>query len=245
MISYPSPACFLADCHLPLIQSAGQEDWTPSVVRFLKQEASQAGSLFIVGDLFDFWFEWRHTVPSGAFSVLAALSQLKQSGVKILYIGGNHDGHLGDFLRKEVGIEISRKPIDVTIDQKHFHLIHGDGLAQNDYGYRLLRALVRWPMTESLYRLVHPDFGIWLAKALSKGSHTYFSGKHVWSPDSYRNYATQVLDKGTNYVVMGHRHEAEWIPHSNGGFLAVGDWIRKKSYGWYENGKAELRYFNG
>ncbi len=213
------------------------------MVRFLQQEASKAGSLFIVGDLFDFWFEWKYSIPSGAFPVLAALHQLKSDGVRVLYLGGNHDGHVGKFLSEQVGIEVSREAVDLEIDQSQFHIIHGDGVAKYDHGYRLLRGAVRWPPTEAIYRMVHPDFGIWFAKKLSKGSHTYFSGKKIWSPDSYRDYATEVLDRGMNFVVMGHRHESEWISHKNGGFLAIGDWIRKRSYGWFENGKAELRYF--
>lgn len=226
-----------------MIPRPGQEDWTPCVQRFLRQEASKAKSLIIVGDLFDFWFEWRHSVPAGAFPVLAELNKLRQDGVRILYIGGNHDGHVGRFLREQVGIETSRNSVDIDIDQSSFHVIHGDGLAKGDFGYRMLRSLVRWPPTEAIYRLVHPDFGIWFAHKLSGTSRQYFSGKKIWAADSYREYACQALDKGTNFVVMGHRHEGEWIPHANGGFLAVGDWIGKKSYGWFENGLAELRYF--
>ncbi len=212
-------------------------------MRFLQDEASKAQSLFIVGDLFDFWFEWRHSVPSGAFPILSALNQLSRAGVRILYIGGNHDGHVGKFLREQVGVETSRNAADIDIDGYIFHIIHGDGLAKGDYGYRMLRALVRWPPTEAIYRLVHPDFGVWFAHKLSGVSRQQFSGKVVRAADSYRKYAVEILDRGTNFVVMGHRHEAEWIPHANGGYLAVGDWIGKKSYGWFENGKAELRYF--
>lgn len=243
MPTYSSPACFLADCHLPLISSHAGEDRIPVVLEFLRSEAAKANSLFIVGDLFDFWFEWRHSVPSGAFPVLAELNNLKQQGLRILYIGGNHDGHVGKFLREQVGIETSRNPVSIDIDRKSFHLIHGDGLARGDYGYRALRSLVRWNPTESIFRLVHPDFGIWFAHLLSRGSRRHFSGKVIWSGDAYRDYARGVLDRGTNYVVMGHRHEAEWIAHPNGGFLAVGDWIGKRSYGWFENDHAELRYY--
>jgi UDP-2,3-diacylglucosamine hydrolase len=150
---------------------------------------------------------------------------------------------VGKFLEEEVGIETSREAIDITITGSRFHLIHGDGIAKGDYSYRLLRRIVRLPLTESLYKLVHPDLGIWFADKLSDVSREQISSRTIWVADSYREYASHKLDEGVNFVVMGHRHEAEWIAHANGGFLAVGDWIRKGSYGVFENGKLELKYF--
>lgn len=243
MQDYPSPAYFLADCHLPLIPRPGQEEWMPRALRFLRGEALRAKSLFLVGDLFDFWFEWRHSIPGAAFPVLAALHELVQGGRRVVYLSGNHDGHVGRYLTDFVGLEVSRRPLDVTIDGKRVHIIHGDGLAAGDRGYRMLRRLVRWPPTEAMYRLVHPDFGIWFAHKVSGVSREQFSGKTIWAPESYRDYATRKLDEGFNYVVMGHRHEAEFIPHANGGFLAIGDWIGSGSYGVIEVGSGELRHF--
>jgi UDP-2,3-diacylglucosamine hydrolase len=213
------------------------------VVEFLRKEASLAKSLFLLGDIFDFWFEWRHSVPSAAFPVLSALHELALGGCRILYLGGNHDGHVGRFLTEQVGIEVSRGPVDITIDDKRFHLIHGDGLAPSDHGYRALRRLVRWTPTEALYRLVHPDFGVWFANKVSGVSREQFSSKVVWAPESYRNYAKGKIEEGFDCVVMGHRHEAERIEYGNGVFLAVGDWIRSGSYGVFEEGKIELRFF--
>jgi UDP-2,3-diacylglucosamine hydrolase len=242
--TYPSPAIFLADCHLPLILRAGQEDWHERVLRFLYTDAQECQTLFLVGDIFDFWFEWRHSVPGAAFKVLAALHQLAREGRRVVYIGGNHDGHPGGFLEREVGLEVSRKPIDAEIDGKLVHIIHGDGIAPADRGYRALRRMVRWPPTEAIYRLIHPDFGIWFAHKVSKVSRQQFSGKKVWAPDSYREYARRKLDEGYNYVVMGHRHEAEFIAHPNGGFVAIGDWIRSGSYGVFQADEMQLKKFN-
>lgn len=242
--SFESPAIFLADCHLPLIPLPGQEEWTNRVVSFLRNEAIDAKSIFLVGDLFDFWFEWRHSIPGATFPVLSALSELARGGRRVVYLGGNHDGHVGRFLTDMVGIEVSREPIDITIGDKRFHLIHGDGLAPADYGYRMLRRLVRWPPTEAIYRLVHPDLGIWLAHKLSGVSREQFSSKVVWAPDSYRDYARHKIETSADYVVMGHRHESERIEYGAGIFLAVGDWIRSGSYGYFANNHIELRFHN-
>ena len=241
--SFDTPAIFLADCHLPLIQLPGQEGWTPRVLTFLRNEALDAKSIFLVGDLFDFWFEWRHSVPSAAFPVLAELSNLVRGGRRVVYLGGNHDGHVGKFLTDEVGIEISREAMDVEISGKRFHIIHGDGIAPADHGYRMLRRMVRWPPTEAIYRMVHPDLGIWLAHKLSGVSREQFSSKVVWAPDSYRDYARRKIEEGFDCVVMGHRHEAERIEYGKGVFLAVGDWIRSGSYGYVGESGIELKYF--
>jgi len=196
--------------------------------------------LIIVGDLFDFWFEWRHSVPSAAFPILAALYELRLHGVEVVYLGGNHDGHIGRFLRAEVGLTIFREPFEAVIAGKHFYIIHGDGLAPADHGYRLLRRIVRWKPTESLYRLVHPDLGIWLAYKLSATSREFFSHRIIHSAEPYRAFAMKKLDAGYNFVVMGHRHESEFVPHPNGGFLAIGDWIRTGSYGVFDGEKIKL-----
>jgi len=243
MIHCQSPAFFLSDCHLPIIPRAGLEEWTPRVVRFLRSEARRAATLFLVGDIFDFWFEWKHSIPARAFQVLAALHNLVREGVEVHYLAGNHDGHIGDFLRQEVGLKVTRKYIDAEIDSKKFHIIHGDGVARQDRGYRILRSLVRWGPTENIYRLVHPDFGIWFASKVSKVSRYKFSNTDKFGPDPYCEYAMKKLDLGFNYIIMGHRHTEEFTSHTNGAYLAIGGWIGKGSYGVFENGEARLDYF--
>lgn len=213
------------------------------MIRFLREEASRGQSLFLVGDLFDFWFEWRYSIPSGAFPVLASLHDLVRSGVRVVYLGGNHDGHVGKFLEREVGLKTFRDPIDVFIDGHRFHLVHGDGIARRDYSYRMLRRLVRWGPTEAIYRLVHPDLGIWFANRVSHFSRHQISSRTIHPADSYHEYASRMIEKGTEFVVMGHRHESERIEINGGVLLAVGDWIGKGSYGLFEGGEGKLLEF--
>lgn len=215
----------------------------PDVVSFLREVASQNATLFLVGDLFDFWFEWKHSVPGKAFPVLSELSRLVEAGVDIVYLSGNHDGHLGSFLENEVGLSVYRKPIDVLINNKKFHIIHGDGLAPRDRGYRILRSLVRWGPTEKIYKYVHPDFGIWFADKVSSLSHSTGGNKAARLFDDYQKYALNKLDYGFNYVIMGHIHTARYVPHEKGGFMAIGDWMEKKSYGIYSDNELRLDYF--
>ena len=241
---YPSPAYFLSDCHLPLIPRSGQGKWYETVIGFLREEAAKAKSLFLVGDIFDFWFEWRHSVPAAAFPILTELHNLKQNGIKITYLAGNHDGHLGKFLNDEVGLAVTRKYIDAEVDEKRFHIIHGDGIALHDRGYRVLRSLVRWKPTETIYRMIHPDFGIWFANKISKYSRLKLDNPKKADSVSYRHYAEGKFNKGFDYVVMGHIHEAEVFENENGGFYLIGDWIGKRSYGVFENGEMRLKFYN-
>ena len=243
MHGYRSPVYFLSDCHLPLIAKPGQESWVPTVVRFLREKASSARTLFLVGDIFDFWFEWRHSIPAAAFPVLAELNKMVQQGVEISYMAGNHDGHVGRFLETEVGLTATRRSIDAEIDGKRFHILHGDGIALDDRGYRILRSLVRWRPTEAIYKLVHPDFGIWFAHKVSKYSRVTGGNPKVTGLGPYRDYAERKLNEGFNYVIMGHVHESGVFDHPNGGFYAIGDWINRHSYGVFENGGMKLEFF--
>lgn len=243
METYSSPVYFLSDCHLPLIIKPGQESWQGVVLSFLREEASQARTLFLVGDIFDFWFEWRDSVPATAFPVLAELHRLVRQGVKIIYLAGNHDGHPGKFLRDEVGLAISREPVNAEIEGKKFHILHGDGIALHDHAYRVLRSLVRWKPTEAIYRLIHPDLGIWFANKVSKYSRVTIDKGKFADLKFYRDYAEKKLNEGFNYVVMGHIHEAGVFEHPNGGFYAIGDWIGVRSYGVFEDGRMQLKYF--
>ncbi len=243
MNEYKTPVYFLSDCHLPLIVKHGQEDWTPRVLRFLREEACKANTLFLVGDLFDFWFEWKRSVPSATFKVLAELHNMVNSGKRVIYLGGNHDGHVGRFLTEEAGIEVHRKPVVAEIENKRFYILHGDGVAPSDHGYRMLRALVRWKPTEAIYRLVHPDFGIWFAHKVSRFSR--YSGGMLFDGDEnpYLDFGRKILDKGNDFVVMGHMHKAAEIRTEGGGFFAIGDWIESGSYGVFEDGKFSIRYY--
>jgi len=243
MLKCDSPAIFLADCHLPLLPSPSQNGWTERVLQFLRTKAAQSATLVLVGDIFDFWFEWKHAVPGRAFKVLSALSELAQSGIKIFYLAGNHDGHPGSFLEQQVGLTVIRRNLDLEIDGRKFHFTHGDGIAAADRGYRMLRSLVRWGPTEGIFRLVHPDFGIRFAAWLSNASTEHFSVTDKFGIDPYKKYAFNKIDEGFDFVVMGHRHKSEFHRYKNGAFLGVGGWIPDGGYGIFKGGEAMIKHF--
>lgn len=244
MLIYKSPAIFLADCHLPLIPNANQSGWTERVIEFLQSKASNAATIVLVGDIFDFWFEWKYAVPGGAFPVLSVLNDLVKKGVKIFYLAGNHDGHPGKFLEDQVGLTVVRGNLDLEIETKKFHIIHGDGIAPPDRGYRMLRSLVRWGPTEKLFRMIHPDWGINFAAWLSKASTEHYSSEDKFGLDPYKNYAFKKIDQGFDYVVMGHRHSSEFHLHGSGAFMGVGGWIPDGGYGVFTDGVAKIEHFS-
>ena len=243
MLKCNSPAIFLADCHLPLVPNKNQTGWTEQVIEFLRSKASKSATIVLVGDIFDFWFEWKHTVPARAFPVLSVLSELAHSGTKIIYMAGNHDGHPGRFLEEQVGLTVVRGHLDMEIDNRKFHFIHGDGIAPPDGSYRMLRSLVRWGPTEGLFQLIHPDLGIRFAAWLSKASSEHFSAEDKFGLDPYKDYAFNKIDQGFDYVVMGHRHSSEFHPYKDGAFMGVGGWIPDKGYGIFEEGVARIEHF--
>src|SRR5512145_2740221 len=167
---HDSSVFFMSDAHLG-VESAEREG--PRAARlhdFLNSLEGRASSLYIVGDLFDFWFEYRTAIPRRHFDTLTTLGRLREAGVDITYLNGNHDFWLGTFFRDTLGIRTHDGALTVEAQGRRLWLHHGDGLVGGDLGYRALKAVIRHPVSIGLYRLIHPDLGIPLAHAVSRWS---------------------------------------------------------------------------
>jgi len=195
------------------------------ILEFLDFVKMRAQGLFIVGDLFDFWFEYRHAVPNRHFAVLAKLHEIRKRGVEIDYLAGNHDMWLGSFLQHEVGLNIHHEAITRDLFGLKCHITHGDGTARDDVGYRILKRIMKHPVNVFLYRLLSPDIGVPFARRMSQTSRTLKdSGKH-WDRQ-YREYAVSKLAEGFDVVVMGHTHRPK-IESIDGKVLVnLGDWLQ-------------------
>ncbi|MBN2357668.1 UDP-2,3-diacylglucosamine diphosphatase, partial [candidate division KSB1 bacterium] len=164
---------FIADAHLGADTSEHERLKEQYISSFLQTFPLNDSRLLICGDLFDFWFEYRHAVPRRHFHVLAQLARLCRSGVPIDYIAGNHDFWLGSFLQKEIGMTLHRDDMILFQGQQRIYIRHGDGLLKKDHLYRLLKKILRFRPNIFLYRLLHPDLGIPLAlffSHLSRGA---------------------------------------------------------------------------
>jgi UDP-2,3-diacylglucosamine hydrolase len=233
---------FISDIHLGEHFSEREKTKKQKLIAFLEMIEREKAELYVVGDLFDFWFEYKHAIPKEHLAIILMFANLHNQGLKLTYITGNHDFWLGDFLSREVGFKIYRDMVNVTIDDKKVHIIHGDGLAKNDRGYRLLKRVLRNPINIRLYRLIPPDVGIPFAKFISGTSrgHTQKRPKEEFLHE-YRQYAHNKLIEGFDVVIMAHTHVPEEIAYEEGLYLNTGDWIENFTYVEYSNGKFALK----
>ncbi|MBX7042178.1 MAG: UDP-2,3-diacylglucosamine diphosphatase [Ignavibacteria bacterium] len=234
---------FFSDVHLGLESPEKERKKERKLIRFLESASEDAAEIFIVGDLFDCWIEYKQVVPKGFYRLLAKISELVESGITINYIAGNHDFWKGDYFRNEFGIEICHEHIERVIEGKKFFIHHGDGFAYNDSGYRILKKVMRSKLSQRLYSLIHPDIGIRLAKGTSETSRVHTSAKDYSKSDGLRDAAFSKVDEGFDYVIMGHRHLPQMIRHNQGYYVNLGDWIEHSSYGLFRNGVFELTEF--
>ncbi len=233
---------FFSDAHLGLGEQDEERAKEERVVRFLRTVATKAGHVFIVGDLFDYWFEYRTVIPRGHIRLLGALADLRDKGVGITYVAGNHDFWLRDFFPTELGIEVSLDPIERIIYGKRFLIHHGDGLLKNDTGYRILKKVLRNKVNIFLFSLLHPDLTGWLARWSSRTSRAH-TGKKVYEGNDMIGFARQKLGEGYDVVVMGHNHQSH-ISSMNGGiYVNLGDWIDENTYAVFNGTRIRLKVF--
>ena len=221
----------VSDIHL----GAVAEKNATAFLAFLDEAGRWGDELLINGDLFDFWFEYGQVIPRGQLDVLARLHRLAEGGMRILFMGGNHDAWGGSFLRDEVGIEILREPALRHIGGRRAYIAHGDGLGPADRGYRLLRWAARSPVGRGLFRWVHPDLGIPLARLASGTRRAQARGSWNESPRAslLARHAAEVLavHEDVELVVFGHSHRPEVTELAPGRFyLNAGDWLHHNSF---------------
>lgn len=229
---------FVSDAHLAMNSTDNEE----LLVNFIDTIKGKASHLYILGDLFDFWFEYKHAVPAAYFKVLSCLHNLSKSGVKVIYLPGNHDFWMGDYLQRQVGITLAGDSLDVEHQGKKIHLTHGDGLAYGDSGYRFMKKVFRFKPNIWLYKLLPVDWAYKLALRTSGASREHTSGKGK-DMQGYYDYAKTKLQANFDTVIMGHTHHPEIKAIDNGLYINSGDWIEHYSYVVLEGGKFELRYF--
>ena len=169
---------FISDIHLGLLHPDVEKEKEKLLVKFLRYATSSCDELYIIGDLFDYWFEYKRVIQKGFVRTLAALADFSDSGKQIHYIIGNHDFLHRDFFETEIGAKVYHDTIDITLNGKRFFMGHGDGLIKNDVGYNILKKILRNKTLQRFYSLVHPDLGIKIASHTSKTSREYTSKKN-------------------------------------------------------------------
>ena len=231
---------FISDIHLGLQDIAQEEAKEKKLVHFLKFAETNCDELFIVGDLFDYWFEYKRVYQKGFYRTLAALKDLSEKNIKFHYFIGNHDFLHRDFFEKEFGAIMHPDRSSFELNGKKFFIAHGDGMVSNDMGYNILKWILRNKFFQWLYYLIHPDLGIGIASKTSKSSRVYTDKKNYGEIDGLYEAAKKKIDEGFDYVLFGHLHKRIWQTYKNGNYINLGSWLDKPCYGVFKNQKFEI-----
>ena len=232
---------FISDIHFGLLNREAEIERELSFVRFLYSIKDSAKELYLLGDLFDYWFEYKRVIQKGYFRTFTALNDLVRGGTKIHYIIGNHDFMHRDFFEKEVGVKLYQAEIEKEIEGAKFFLGHGDGLVKNDLGYLMLKKVFRSKTAQTLYSFLHPNLGIKIASRTSKTSRSYTEKKDYGEEDSLFEFAKKKIDAGFDYVVLGHTHRMRLEKYKTGVYANLGTWLDKPVYGIYENNRFDIK----
>jgi UDP-2,3-diacylglucosamine hydrolase len=231
---------FMSDAHLGSYHHHKSDHAQKQLYRFWHSISQPGNVLYILGDLFDFWFEWPEAVPARHFGTLLELRKLVDAGVEVHLLPGNHDFHFGPFMSEKIGLRLHDEPYEFDWGGSRFHVRHGDDLNPDDRGYLFLKSVLRHPLSRALFSLLSPAVGMWLADHVSR-----LSGGRSSSPAENRfsqlgKYADYQLENGADFVIMGHIH----IPRQTGDkgeFVILGDWIKQFSYARYDENGMQLK----
>ena len=237
---------FISDFHLGAPNAAMSRQREKKVVAFLKEIEPTLDSLFILGDIFDFWFEYNKVIPKGYTRLLGSLAALSDKGIPIHVFTGNHDLWMRGYFEEELGIKVYHQPEVFRWNQHTFFIGHGDGLGPGDHGYKRLKKIFRNPICQWLFAKLHPDWGIGLANYFSRTSReaTGSSEQHFLGADKewliqycYRKLQQQPID----YFLFGHRHfPIDFTLNEKSRYVNVGDWIQHFSYAVYDGDTLQL-----
>jgi UDP-2,3-diacylglucosamine hydrolase len=235
---------FISDAHLGA-NAADAQEREARLIDFFESITHKASQLFIMGDLFDFWIEYTHAIRPDYFNILYEFRRLIKHGVEIHYVAGNHDFALGEFLSQKIGMIIHPCGwLNLNLQGKSLYLSHGDGLMPSDHGYRVLKKILRNPLCQRIYKLIHPDWGIPMAEWFSRTSRDQAGNRPLESElKAYRRIAENLLKKRYDIVVFGHTHYPEMRTWNGRIYCNTGDWIRYFTYAEMKNGEICLKKF--
>lgn len=236
---------FASDFHLGLKTGSLLTEREKKIVKWLDMIATDAEEIYLLGDIFDFWWEYRLVVPKGYTRFLGTISRITDSGVKVHFFTGNHDMWVKDYFSSECGMIIHTGPFSTEFNGKKFHLAHGEGLGSGDRLYAILLSIFRNKPLRSLYSALHPSIGMgighrWsLNSRLAKGVRLGFLGE---DKEDLIKYARSVLNNNAvDYFIFGHRHLAMTYQLTEGPEIVfLGDWINNGSYACWDGEKLDF-----
>jgi UDP-2,3-diacylglucosamine hydrolase len=239
---------FLSDFHLGVPDKITSLSREKKIVAFLDAIKEDACMVFVLGDLFDFWFEYRKVVPKGYVRILGKLAELTDNGIAVHFFVGNHDMWMSSYFENELNIPVFFHERPYDFNGKKFIIGHGDGLGPGDHGYKLLKAVFRNPVCQFLFGLIPPAIGVSIAEFFSRKSRIatgntddqFLGEEKEW----LIQYCKSVLQKEhVDYFIFGHRHlPIDFDFNAGSRYINLGDWIKYNSYAVFDGNQVLLTY---
>lgn len=240
---------FASDFHLGLDASLSSLEREKFIIQWLDSIRTDVKELYLVGDIFDYWFEYNEVIPKGFSRLIAKLREYRDSEIPIYFFTGNHDMWMFNYFEKELGIPIYREPITFHQNGKNFFIGHGDGLGPGDHGYKLIKKIFANPICQWLFARIHPNSGIKLMRYFSQRSRsqdreskTFLGSDKEWLAIFANDY---LKEEKIDYFIFGHRHLPidHTLEDGKARYINLGDWISHFTYAVFDGDNLELKKF--
>ena len=240
---------FISDTHLGVPNKEDSFQRELLLCRWLDEAGKDASEIFLLGDIFDFWFEYKNVVPKGYVRLLGKIAELTDSGIKIHYFTGNHDMWVFDYFEKELGIVMHREPYIFCYGNKTFLVGHGDGLGPGDKRYKFLKKIFSAKCNQRLFAFLHPRIGLGLATYFSRKSRlSHDTEDQIYLGDDRERLLIYCKETATkipvDYFIFGHRHlKIDKTVGENSRYINLGEWVHERNYAVFENENLLLKVF--
>jgi len=240
---------FASDFHLGAPNEISSISREKKIVAWLNSIENEAQEIYLIGDVFDFWFEYKRVIPKGFVRLQAKIAQLCDNGIKVHYFTGNHDIWVFDYFSKELGVKMHYNEIEIEINSKKFFIAHGDGLGPGDKGYKFIKKVFSNPICKFLFRWIHPDIGIriadfWSGKSRSKNGpidEIYLGKENEWLAIFCEE---KLKEEQFDYFIFGHRHLVIDINvGKNSRYINLGDWFNSCNYAAFDGENLILKEY--
>jgi UDP-2,3-diacylglucosamine hydrolase len=240
---------FASDFHLGVPDAESSRKREKLICSWLDEIRHDAAEIFLVGDLFDFWYEYRYTVPKGSVRLLGKVAEITDSGIPVHFFTGNHDLWMKDYFNEELGVSVNHEPVVREFNGRIFYIGHGDGLGPGDKGYKLLRSIFASKVCQWLFSRLHPNFAFLIARRSSKRSRVmtgdsdekFLGEENEW----LFQYCREILkSRKVDYFIFGHRHlPLDLSVDGKARYVNLGDWIKYNTYAVFEGDRLELKEY--
>lgn len=240
---------FASDFHLGAPNDEESLKREKNIVRWLDEIKVDAKEIYLVGDIFDFWFEYKHAIPKGFVRLQGKIAELTDAGIPVYAFTGNHDMWMFDYLPKELGIKLLKGNITRTYNGKKFFIGHGDGLGPGDYGYKFIKKVFANKLCQWAFARIHPNIGMGIGNYWSKKSRKvnaendekFLGEENEWLAIFAKDYLKK---ENIDYFVFGHRHlPLEIKLNEKSTYINLGEWIKYNSYAVFDGNELKLKYY--